>query len=71
MMIGLGLALVFLLSFAAGEPTVGIGVGGAFVVLGAAFVVNAMMLIRSRGPEAPPLERLPRSEASEPPRPTS
>ena len=71
MMIGLGLALVFLLTFAAGEPGVGVGIGGAFIVLGAAFVVNGMVLLRARGPEpAPgPLPRPPRSEPGEPPRP--
>ena len=32
--VGFGLALMMLLSFTAGEPGVGIGVGGAFAVLG-------------------------------------
>src|SRR5262245_57281687 len=39
-MIALGLALVFLISITAGEPAVGVGVGGAFAVLGLAFLVN-------------------------------
>ncbi|HET7218974.1 MAG TPA: DUF6249 domain-containing protein [Vicinamibacterales bacterium] len=70
MMIGLGLALIFLLSFAAREPYIGLGVGGAFVLLGAAFVVNAMMLTRS--PIAQPVPpRPPRPESGEPPRPVS
>lgn len=33
--IGFGFALMMLLTFTAGEPAVGIGVGGAFAVLGA------------------------------------
>jgi len=40
--IGCGLALIMLLSFTAGIPEVGLGVGGAFVVLGVTFVVNSM-----------------------------
>jgi Domain of unknown function (DUF6249) len=72
LLIGLGLALVFLLSFAAGEPEIGVGVGGAFIVVGAAFVVNAMMLIRSKAQEPPPPPvRPPPSEPGEPPRPVS
>jgi hypothetical protein len=52
-MIGLGLAMVFILSFAAGAPEIGVGVGGAFVVVGAAFLVNGM-LIRQSERRAPP-----------------
>ncbi|MEZ5293836.1 MAG: DUF6249 domain-containing protein [Vicinamibacterales bacterium] len=38
---GLGLALVLLISLAAGEPMLGLGIGGAFVMVGLAFVVSA------------------------------
>ncbi len=38
---GLGLALLLLIGFAAGEPAVAFGVGGAFVMLGLALVVSA------------------------------
>jgi len=47
MMITLGLALMFMLSFAAGEPGVGIGIGGAFALLGAGFFVNSLLMSRS------------------------
>lgn len=41
--IGLGLALMTIISLAAGEPEVGVGVGGAIAVLGAAFLVRGLM----------------------------
>ena len=43
-MIGLGLGMMVLLTFAADSPEVGVGVGGAFALLGAAFFVNAALL---------------------------
>jgi hypothetical protein len=49
-MIGLGLAYFFLVTFAVRNPEIGIGVGGAFVTIGAAFFVNAIMLQRSFNP---------------------
>jgi len=61
-MIGLGLAFMFMLTFAAGEP-------GAFALIGAAFFVNAVMLNRSR-PQAPPPFPAP-LRRSEPPKPPS
>jgi hypothetical protein len=39
-LIGLGAALLVLISFAGGQPAVGIGVGGAFAILGFAFIVS-------------------------------
>lgn len=39
MLCGLGLALLILLTFAAGSPGTGAGIGGAFVMIGLAFVV--------------------------------
>jgi len=51
MMMGLGVGLVVLLTFAAREPGVGLGVGGALVVLGAAMFLNGMMLAHT-GPDA-------------------
>lgn len=52
MLIGVGIGLLVLLSFAAGAPGAGAGVGGAFAVLGAAFLFNGMML-RRREPLGP------------------
>jgi hypothetical protein len=49
-MIGLGFAYFFLVAFAVRSPEIGVGVGGAFVTIGAAFFLNAMMLQRSFNP---------------------
>jgi hypothetical protein len=46
--VGLGVALMILLTFSAGELSVGFGVGGAFVALGAAILYNGMHLGRSQ-----------------------
>jgi hypothetical protein len=53
--IGLGVALLIVLS---GPRSVGVGVGGAIVILGMAFLVNSMLTVRMDRP-APrlPLER--------------
>ena len=56
--VGLGVALMILLTFSAGEFSVGFGVGGAFVALGAAILYNGMHLGRS--------QRTPRSHARRP-----
>ena len=42
--VGFGLSLLMLISFAAGEPGVGIGVGGAIATLGAAFIVSGLVV---------------------------
>ena len=55
MLIGLGLALAVLITFVAGAPDIGIGVGGAFAVLGGAFLFNGTLLARQ--PPPPPLPR--------------
>jgi hypothetical protein len=60
MMIGLGLAFMSLVSIAAGAAEVGVGVGGAFALIGAAFFVNSALLRKSalqRPPAPPPLRR--------------
>jgi hypothetical protein len=54
MIIGLGLALMMLLSFTAGEPGVGIGIGGAFAVLGATLLLNGTHIGRSDIPRRRP-----------------
>ena len=53
--IGLGLALTLLLSFTANQPNVGVGIGGAFIILGAAILLNGYQLSRSRRPPPRPL----------------
>jgi hypothetical protein len=40
---GMGAALMFLIGFAGGEPGVAIGVGGALIIIGLAFVINGRM----------------------------
>lgn len=59
--IGLGLSLVMLLTFTADHPDVGFGIGGAFIVLGSAILVNGFLLSRSRRPVRPamPQRRFP------------
>lgn len=41
--VGLGLALMLLIGFAGGAPGPAVGVGGAIVVLGAAFLLNGYL----------------------------
>jgi hypothetical protein len=65
-MIGLGLAYFFLVTFAVKNPEIGIGVGGAFAMIGASFFANAMMLQRSFNPHGirRPEPRVPPSPGS-------
>ena len=55
--IGLGLSLAVLLTFTAGESGIGFGVGGAFVVLGSAILLNGFQLGRHRRPARPAARR--------------
>jgi hypothetical protein len=48
--VGLGLALMTIISVAAGSPDSGIGIGGAIVIIGAAFIVRSLVV----RPEVPP-----------------
>jgi hypothetical protein len=52
--VGVGLALMLIISVAGGSPDAGVGVGGAIAVLGAAFIVNGY-LQRGASPPPPPL----------------
>jgi hypothetical protein len=45
-LVGLGLALMVLIAVAGGAPEVGIGVGGAVALVGAAAVVNSALMAR-------------------------
>ena len=47
--IGLGVALALIIGVTAGKPDVGLGLGGAIVALGAAMIVNAMLIGREAG----------------------
>ena len=75
--IGLGLGLMVMLTFAAGEPGAGIGVGGAFAMLGATLLFNGAHLRGSEQPRMrmqPPLYRQaarpdPHSHVAAPPPP--
>lgn len=59
--VGLGLALMTIISVAGESPEVGIGVGGAIAIIGGAFIVRSM-LVRPDG-------TVTRSTAMTPPRP--
>jgi uncharacterized protein DUF6249 len=65
-LIGFGLGLAVLIAFAAGEPGVGLGIGGGFALLGAAFVVNGMLMSRDAPPSAITAQP-PRRDVNEPP----
>jgi hypothetical protein len=54
--IGAGMAFMMLIAFAGGEPGAAIGVGGAIVVLGLAFLLNSLF---TGADELPPLGRYP------------
>lgn len=42
--VGLGFALMMIISVAGGTPDVGIGIGGAIVIVGAAFIVRSLVV---------------------------
>jgi hypothetical protein len=52
LMVGLGLALVMIISLVASDPQVGLGVGGAVTIIGIAMLVNAQL--GQRDPVVPP-----------------
>jgi hypothetical protein len=62
MLIGLGFGLMFVIGAAAGEPGVAIGIGGAWISLGAASLLNYWLMSRRRESEprahwSPPARR--------------
>ena len=69
-LIGFGLALMLLLSFVAGDAALGIGIGGAWAVLGAASLMNYLLISR-RAADAdlrlPPRWTAPPTQRREPP----
>jgi hypothetical protein len=67
LIVGLGIALTILLTFSAGEFSVGVGVGGAFVALGAAILLNGLQLDRSSSRTRRVHGRRPFADSSAPP----
>ena len=53
--VGLGLALMTIIGVAAGTPDVGIGIGGAIVIIGGAFIVRSFVVRpESQNSSSPP-----------------
>ena len=65
--VALGLGLMLLIGVTASSPDIGLGVGGAIMVVGAAFVVNGELKRRSQ--PLPPIERYPVARPPDPDRP--
>ena len=53
LMIGFGLALMTLITFTGGAFEIGVGIGGAFAILGAAFFVNSLLIDQHPAPVEP------------------
>lgn len=66
MMIGFGLGLVILITFTASDLGMGIGIGGGWAVLGAASLLNYMLITR-REQEQSNLRWTPPTRRSDPP----
>lgn len=56
LIIGLGLALMTIISVAGDSPEVGVGIGGAIAIIGAAFVVRSLLVKPSFVPAPSPVE---------------
>lgn len=52
--VAVGLGLMTLIGVAFGEAEAGVGVGGAIAILGAAFIVRALVVRPASSPSAPP-----------------
>ncbi len=60
LLIGIGLGVLLIVSFAGEAPGAGVGVGGAIMVVGAALLLNAYMMRNDRPlPVPPPREPAP------------
>ncbi len=64
---GLGAALFMLIAFAGGAPGIATGVGGAFVMVGLAFIASAMNARRDLPAPGPALPGAARREPGQPP----
>ena len=58
LIIGLGLALMTIISIAGDSPEVGVGVGGAIAIVGAAFVVRSLLVKPSFVPAPKPPDEI-------------
>lgn len=67
MLIGLGLAIMVLITFAGGNPAAGFGVGGAIVVLGLTFLLNSVFSGREGSSTPPDAARTTASPSQSPP----
>ena len=69
LMIGFGLGVLILISSAANNPEVGVGVGGSFAVLGAASLLNYFLISRREQDRGGPRRWTPRPtpRSQEPP----
>jgi Domain of unknown function (DUF6249) len=61
-MMGIGLGLMLMITFAGNDPNAGIGVGGFIAVIGLAFFINSLFTSRYQ-----PVVRPPTREPGEPP----
>ena len=71
--VGLGIALMTIISIAGESPEVGVGVGGAIAILGGAFIVRSFVVRPSEPPPSAAREfrGMPPATRSEPPPPPS
>src|SRR5262245_63920846 len=67
MLIGFGLGLMFVIGAAAGAPEVGFGIGGAWISLGVASLLNYWLMSRRRETEHRPHWSPPPPRRPEPP----
>ncbi len=68
LMIGFGLALMTLITMVSGSLSTGLGIGGAFALLGGAVVLNSVLMERDKPDPWPvPLTEPRRSNPPEPP----
>jgi len=58
-LISLGLALMFMLTFVVGQPEVGLGIGGAFALVGAGFYVNSVLINKANSTYSPAISSRP------------
>jgi hypothetical protein len=52
--VGIGLAMMTIISIAGSSPETGVGIGGAIAVLGGAFIVRSMVVGQERDRSTPP-----------------